>query len=162
MLYLQMKIVKISKGMPAKRPGIWLGINERTEENLIGTEKGVIKCRTVTRLSDQDAWDGELLNRMKGVPWNLVPGKDDIRVPVDITEEGAVVCEDDEVPSEKSDDELDEEQKITLRGGPHRLHVSRKAIARYGTTDGCAACTALKRLGHAKGKLNYNHSAECR
>ena len=157
-----MKIVKRAKGMPAKRPGIWLGINERTEENLIGTTNGVIKCRTVNRLSETDAWDPVLLSQMRGVPWNPVPGKDDIRIPVDITEEGVVVCDDDEVPSEKSDDELDEEQKTTLRGGPHKLHVSRKAIAMYGTTDGCAACTAIKRLGHARGKLNYNHSAECR
>ena len=161
-LYLPMKIVKRSKGMSAKKPGIWLGINERTEETLIGTANGVVKCRTVTRLSETDAWDRVLLSQMRGVPWNPVPGKDDIRIPVDITDEGAVVCEDDEVPSEKSDDELEEEQKTALRGGPHRLHVSRKAIAMYGTTDGCAACTALKRLGHAGGKLNYNHSAECR
>ena len=160
--YLPMKIVKRSKGMPAKKPGIWLGINERTEENLIGTANGVIKCRTVIRLSETDAWDRVLLSQMRGVPWNPVPGKDDIRIPVDITEEGAVVCEDDEVPSEKSDDEVDEEQNTTLRGGPHRLHVSREAIAMYGATDGCAACTALKRLGHARGKPNYNHSAQCR
>ena len=161
-LYLPMEIEKRSNGMPAKKPGIWLGINERTEENLIGTTNGVIKCRTVTRLSETDAWDPVLLSQMRGVPWNPVPAKDDIRIPVDITEEGAVVCEDDEVPSEKSDDELDVDKNITLRGGPHRLHVSRKAIAMYGATDGRAACTALKRLGHARGKLNYNHSAECR
>ena len=161
-LYLPMKTVKRPKGEPAKRVGIWLGINERTEETLVGTEKGVIKCRTISRFSQDDAWDKELLLRMKGVPWNPVPGRDDIRVPVDITDNGGVVDEDDDIQSELGDDEHDEETRPILRGGPHRLHVSRKAVAKYGTTEGCAACTAIKRLGHTRGKLKYNHSEECR
>lgn len=40
--------------------------------------------------------------------------------------------------------------------------MSRKAIAKYGGTEGCAVCTAIKRLGHLKGRLNHNHSEECR
>ena len=97
-----------------------------------------------------------------GVPWKPVFGKEDVRIPVDITDEGGVVCEDDEVQSERSDDEGDEEPKVTLRGGPHRFHVSRVVITMYGLIEGCAACTAIKRLGYARGKFNYNHSEECR
>ena len=91
-----------------------------------------------------------------------MPGKEDVRIPVDITEDGGIVVEDDEIQSEMGDDEHDEEQLPSLRGGPHRLHAPRKVAAKYATTEGCAACTAIKRLGHAKGKLNYNHSEECR
>ena len=40
-VYLPMKIVHRSKGEVAKLPGIWLGINERIEETLIGTHRGV-------------------------------------------------------------------------------------------------------------------------
>lgn len=42
-LYLLMKTVHRSKGEPAKLPDIWLGVNERTEEVLVGTNKGVVQ-----------------------------------------------------------------------------------------------------------------------
>ena len=41
-LYLPLKIVRQDKGEVAKKPGIWLGVNERTEEILIGTKRGII------------------------------------------------------------------------------------------------------------------------
>ena len=47
-----------------------------------------------------EAWDKELLNKMRGTPWNPVPWKEDMRIPVDITDAGEVVCEDDEVQSD--------------------------------------------------------------
>ena len=55
-----------------------MGVNERTEETFIGTERGGIKCPTISRLSQSDVWDKELLVKMKGVPWNPVLGRDDI------------------------------------------------------------------------------------
>ena len=68
-----MTIVKRPKGDAAKLPGTWLGVNERTEENLVGTERGAIKCRTVSRLRKEDAWDNELLVRMRGALLRPVP-----------------------------------------------------------------------------------------
>ena len=50
-MYLPMRTAKSSKGEPAKKVGIWLGVIERIEEMIIGTRNGVIKCRTVSRLS---------------------------------------------------------------------------------------------------------------
>ena len=104
-LYLLMMTVKRQKGEPAKLPGIWLGVNERTEENLIGTEKGVLKCRTVSRLTSDRAWDKEMVTQMKGVPWNLVPGREDSRIPVEINEDGVVVDGGDEQLEDIEDDE---------------------------------------------------------
>ena len=53
-MYLPMRTVRRDKGDVAKKPGIWLGIIARTQEVLIGTEDGVVKCRTVTRLPDEE------------------------------------------------------------------------------------------------------------
>ena len=60
------------------------------------------------------------------------------------------------------DEEQEDIRQPTLRGGPDKLRVSRKAIARYGATEGCRACTAIEGMGHLRNKLNCNHSAECR
>ena len=46
-MYLPLQIVAKNKGDPVKRLGVWLGTIERTEEAIIGTTRGVIKCRTV-------------------------------------------------------------------------------------------------------------------
>ena len=54
------------------------------------------------------------------------------------------------------------EQELNLRGGLDRLHISRKAVSRYGTTPGCPACTEIERRGHASGRLGYNHKETCR
>ena len=160
--YLPMKIVKRQKGGAAKLPGIWLGVNERTEETLVGTERGIIKCRTVSRLNGEEAWDKELLLKMKGLLWRPVPGREDMRIPVEISvDEGAVGDDDDNHVQTEHDDDDRDDTIPTFRGGPHSFHVSRKAVMKYGTTEGCAACTALKRLGHLKGKLNHNHIDAC-
>ena len=45
-MYLPMRTASSSKGEPARKVGIWLGIIERAEETFIGTRNGVIKCRT--------------------------------------------------------------------------------------------------------------------
>ena len=52
-MYLPMKTVQRNKGDPAKHQGIWLGINERIEETTVGITRGVIKCRTVNRMSQE-------------------------------------------------------------------------------------------------------------
>ena len=88
-----------------------------------------------------------------------------MRIPVAIEDNGAVVGDDDMENQDADVDDEDEREDVqhpTFRGGPDKLHVSRKAIAKYGATEGCAACTAIKRLGHRKGKLNHNHNEECR
>ena len=43
-LYLQPKTVRRNKGDPAKREGVWLGTIDRSEESIVGTEHGVVKC----------------------------------------------------------------------------------------------------------------------
>ena len=131
-MYLPMKTVHRNKGEPAKLPGVWLGINERTEEVLVGTHKGIVKCRTVSRLSKDQCWDAAMVNRMKGVPWEVVPGRPGVAIPVEIQDNGDVtIAEDDDVERVKPmDDEDNVEMKF--KGGLDRLHVSRKASERYG------------------------------
>ena len=106
-MYLPMKIVHRNKGMPAKKAGVWLGVSERTEEILIGTKRGVVKCRTVERLGSAERWNRNNVLEMKGTPWEPIPGKDDQHIPVDIAENG------DYMGSESENEETQPDQNQT-------------------------------------------------
>ena len=57
--------------------GIWLGTREESGETIIGTKEGVIKIGKWRRKgSDEERWNWEELNAMRGIPWEVVPGKE--------------------------------------------------------------------------------------
>ena len=161
-LYLPIKTVRRNKGDAAKKQGVWIGTIERTEEAIIGIEHGVIKCRTVTRLAEGDRWSADNIKKMRGFPWEPIPGRICSQIPVDVEDhdDNTHADEMESIPFEE--DEQYQKQDVTLRGGPDKLHISRKAVNKYGKTDGCPACEAIKRRGDAPGRLGYNHSQACR
>ena len=77
---------------------------ERTEEVLIGTKRGVVKCWTVERLDIAERWDKNNILEMVGTPWEPVPGKDDQHIPVDIVDNGEYMGSDSENEEMKADD----------------------------------------------------------
>ena len=84
-----------------------------------------------------------------------------MHIPVDIEENG----EDSEGDSGRAVNpasNLDDEVPVELRGSTDKLHISRKAITKYGMTTGCAGCDDLARRGYGAGKLIYHHSDTCR
>ena len=136
-MYLPLKTVGGSKGTPAKKLGVWLGTIERTEETLVGTTKGVIKCRTVCRPFEEDRWISDLANNMEGVPWRQVPGRNEQHIPVDIDENGDILDESEENEEPPKEYAGIDEEELEYQKRAHNLHVSRKAVQKYGTTDGC-------------------------
>ena len=53
-----------------------MGVNERTEGQLIGTKHGAVKCRTYKPMgSHEERWNLEEINKIKGTPWQLNPNK---------------------------------------------------------------------------------------
>ena len=64
-------------------------------------------------------------------------------------------------PKMKYHDEEDVDSERPTKSTDH-LHISRKVIAKFGTTDGCPGCDAIIRRGHIVGRLGYNHSTACR
>ena len=161
-LYLQLQTATGRKGDPAKRQGVWLGIIERTEEVIIGTAKGVVKCRIVSRLSANDRWDKETILGMKGAPWEPIPGRRSAHIPVEINDSRHETYVEDKKNRVPDNDDKGEDEMIKLRGGPDKLHISRKAVNRYGLTKGYPACRGIDRRGHALGRLGYNHNQTCR
>ena len=68
------------------RYGIWLGANERTEENRIDIEHGVVKCGTIKRRPAEHQWCGNMIDDMKGPAMLPVPGLKTDRVPMGIVD----------------------------------------------------------------------------
>ena len=57
--------------------GLWLGVRDESGETLIGTDDGVIRCRTVRRKgSDEERWSLTQVQNMKGTPWAPEPDID--------------------------------------------------------------------------------------
>ena len=156
-MYLPLTTVKRSKGEPAKKIGIYLGTNERTEASLIGTDNGVVKCRSLERMIQIERWNQEAVLRMRGTTWELVPGSDSQHVPVSIDERGVAQHEDDITQrDEPPDDEADD--MMIPKANFDKLHVSQKAVRKYGPTPGCQACGIIVRRGQTSGRVGYNHS----
>ena len=104
-----------------------------------------------------------MIKKMKGLPWEPVPGRQSQHVPVMIGDDGTVL--DEEAENVKTRPKFAEEEDPSERRymkNPDQLHVSKKAIAKFGTTEGCPGCDAIIRRGHTAGRLGYNHSKECR
>ena len=55
---------------PKTHLGIWVGKTEKTAEHIILTPEGVVKARTIFRRLEGDRWDGDLLQSVRGKPWN--------------------------------------------------------------------------------------------
>ena len=52
-------------------PGIFVGINRQSGEKAVATESGVHWVVSVKRRPEALRWDGDLLKKLKGVPWSL-------------------------------------------------------------------------------------------
>ena len=64
--------------------GLFLGVQDKSDEVLIGRRDGVVKARTVKRLHGVQRRDADLVKEMRGTPWEPVPGDlaDDAAVPI--------------------------------------------------------------------------------
>ena len=145
-------------------PGMWFGIVTRTHEKIVGIAYGVVKCRTATRLSDEEKWSMKQILQLRRIPWEFVPGRSDRRIPVAIGSNGnglqAKDC--DEETQETTSDEEGQGAEMQFRGGVDKLHVFRKAIEKYGPTEGCPVCTSIQKREMTKGRIGINHNDNCR
>lgn len=173
-LYLPLKTAKSlqEEAQPKMSTGIWLGVIERTEESIIGTEKGIIKCRIVNRLPEDQRWDKQRVLSMRGSPWSPVPSAKGDHILVEIKGTGE--------PTTPEEETIDTQEEITFEeetnmpnapstsgckgSGIIEFHIKKPMVQKYGYTDGCPACQKLKgisRDGRAPpGRLGVNHSVD--
>ena len=63
------KTVTINKNEAKWHCGIWLGTIEHTNEHIIGTMDGVVKCRAIAPLPEDKQYDAVFSERVKWAPW---------------------------------------------------------------------------------------------
>ena len=102
------------------RTGIWLGVIDRTEEAIIGTEHGVVKCRTIKRMPEGQQWDGKAIKEMRGSVQQPTPGIATDRIPTgSVDSEGRPIR--DEPKRTSSVKEPSSKPKTRLVSAPRRL-----------------------------------------
>ena len=182
-LYKPMKTVKIPKSEARWLRGTWIGIIDHTNEHIIGTSEGVVKCRAIHPRERALRWDVEAMANVKGLPWKPNPNRRSLRIPTriihddDVDSEGEgedpdMAPEDVEGEYEvKIDEKEDEErQREAIRKSkeeeiferrhtkPYKMYVMKGDIIKYGPTPRCAGCKYV--LGERKNA--EGHSKECK
>ena len=58
---------------PRWKSGIFLGVKKSTTEKIVGDAHGTYVVQSIRRVSENTRWDKELLNSIKGTPWDTTP-----------------------------------------------------------------------------------------
>ena len=149
--------------------GIFLGIRLQSDENLIGTTKGVIKTRTLRRRVEEQ-WDNEFARSIKGEPRQFLPGINSDNVPAAISDRTGVDLEEDLAdarlgqqvegidPPEAREVSLPPDRLVSqVRSDTlKRMYVTRGLGNKYGPTPGCPGCATVGSHHQA------SHSDTCR
>eukprot|EP00973_Karenia_brevis_P042574 5893899-Karenia_brevis.AAC.2 len=105
-MYKPAKSVRVEKAEARWEDGVWLGVSPETHEHLIGTSRGVVKCRAISAVEESKKFDKNFIEEMKGLPWQPVPGRKSNRVPTQIREE---------VDDEQEDAEDEDEKQFEVQ-----------------------------------------------
>ena len=83
------------------RHGIWLGLDSRTDEHIIGTSYGVYRASTIKGVPEDKRWDAAGVLAVVGMPWDPTPNidaEDAARVPNPEAVDAEVIPKDPEMP----------------------------------------------------------------
>ena len=155
-----------NKGEPRWEEGCWMGVIFETDEAIIGTEKGMVRCRDVHRLSEGSHGYAEALLKVTGWPMRPTPGKGYRPIPsslkddeVEEDDEGDVeepIADVDADMGSQEEEREEEEDEKEMRG----MSIRKQDIVKYKRTKGCRACTTAGEDG--KTKPGRGHSEACR
>ena len=140
--------------------GIFLGLERRSNESIIGTEGGVYKARTVRRLKPDAQWDAESINKINGTPYEPVPGRPGEGITMGTEQDGAVAPRE---PGNAEGEVVDLPSNEPKEPQTTRKMYIRKAdVERYGPTDGCNGCRGVLTGEKWPGGKTIPHSSKCR
>ena len=146
------------------------GMRLRSDENLIGTTRGVIKTRTLRRRVEEEQWDHEFAESIKGEARQHGLWIDSDHVLAAISDRAGVRLEEDQAdarlgqqdqgidPSEAREFSLPPDRLVTqVRSDTlKKMYVTRGLGKKYGATLGCPGCATVGSHHQA------SHSDTCR
>ena len=128
-------------------PGIFVGINRQSGEKAVATESGVHWVVSVKRRPEALRWDGDLLKKLKGVPWSL-KGEGGEKLPRPLA-----------LPAEVLEAAVEEPKPFRQEPVARNLYITQKNLEKFGYTAGCPACDAARA---GRKKAGIRHSETCR
>jgi len=136
--------------------GVWLGKMAASDENIVATNEGIMKMRTVTRIPERESWCKEKVMAIKTTPWKLSIGDkgEDDEAEVVRPYEAARMADMEERPA------VDVPEPQVHESAPHGVYIRPEELRDYGYTDACQKCRAMKR-----GDMSLSgrsHSKECK
>eukprot|EP00435_Cladocopium_sp_Y103_P027107 s1055_g6.t1 len=129
------------------QPGIFVGVNRNTTEKAVATPEGIHWVVSIRRKPELARWDGALLAKVKGVPWNL-RGQEVERLERPLT-----------LKPEVPEAVVREPEPFRLEPATRNLYITQKNLEKYGYTAGCPACASAQ---SGKRRPGTAHTAECR
>ena len=142
--------------------GIFLGLQRKSNEVVIGTEAGVYKARTIRRLAPDAKWDIEYIKSIVGTPEEPVPGRPGETITMGTQEDGSVVPRDDQERAQDAEvvniPRNEAQEPMTTR----RMYVRKADVDKYGATGGCNGCTGVLTGEKWPNGKTIPHSNECR
>ena len=70
-----------------------MGFIDHTNEHIIGTQKGALKCRAIRRHDASDQFDATMIEKLAGTPWRPVPGRESLKKPTNIEDNVTIIEE---------------------------------------------------------------------
>ncbi len=126
--------------------GIWVGVVNRSGEHVVLTEEGAARTPHVRRKPEDERWRSRILDKVKGVPWEPVPGKGTLQIPVKV-----------DIPETERDMAGGEnEERVVERRRPK---IIKQDVEKLGPTPGCNAYTK-QMVGEPL--MGVPHKEECR
>ena len=144
-------------------PGIWVGIVERTGENIIisPTTGRAIRVRTVTRVPMQSRWNYDYISKITATPRCPDPRKaekQDIEAThdEDVGPDGPIEKQTEPEAGEKVDGRSIQTSDHVRN--PRELRITKRLLEKYGYSDDCPSCNS-----HQLGLDSHRkHSEACR
>ena len=147
--FRQHNALKLGDYVDRYEDGVWLGLDPRSGENIIGTSTGVYRSGSVRRKPPDMMWSKEMLDKIIGTPETLVPGKDSGRPPTyAMVEENATIVAPTTVYVSGP---LPERQT-------RQLAIRRSDVLEHGPSERCVGCRCVM-MGE---KVTKPHSQACR
>ena len=153
-----------NKAEPKMKDGIWLGVIERIEEHIIGTDEGIVKCRTIKRRPVDQQWNGAQILAVKGSIAQPVPRHNSDRIPTAVLDREGKPVRSKHRP-EMSHKYKPQQPATRLANEPRALKIFKKDVEKHGATGGCQACTeAIMDRSTAERAIRslVPHNVECR
>ena len=123
-----------------------------TTERIFGTSTGCYVVQSIRRVPEDRRYDSQLLANVRGLPWKPVPEGPEDQGVMELPEPVNLEPECPDVPALPTDT-ADAGQTV------RRYYITARDLEKYGYTDGCPACDAIRAKMPRAG---ISHALGCR